>query len=79
MKKIDDLREEIINKLKASLTEEDIERIRVDYLSKKGEFTKLMGEMKTLSNEEKPAFGKSPTGTSTGLDIAQHYPKYKVT
>lgn len=58
MKKIDNLREEIVEKLKSSLTKEDIEKIRIDYLSKKGEFSKLMGEMKNLSNEEKPAFGK---------------------
>ena len=36
----------------------DLENMRVAYLGKKGSVTDLLKEMKTLSNEEKKAFGQ---------------------
>jgi len=52
------LKDEIIEKIKQSLKEEDIEKIKTHYFSKKGEFSKLMLKMRELSNEEKPVYGK---------------------
>jgi phenylalanyl-tRNA synthetase alpha chain len=42
---------------KASTTE-DLEQIRIKYLSRNGIITKLFDELKSLSGVEKPAFGK---------------------
>lgn len=58
MKNIEILKEEIILKIKSAFTIEEVDKIRVDYLGKKGAFSKLMAEMKNLSNEEKPVYGK---------------------
>ena len=38
---------------------EDLERIRVEYVGKKGYVTELLKEMKSLSNEEKKTFGQA--------------------
>lgn len=39
-------------------TNDDLEKIRVEYIGKKGYVTELMKEMKNLSNEEKKIFGQ---------------------
>lgn len=52
------LKGEIIEKIKASLTVEELEIIRNSYLSKKGELTLMMSKMRDLPAEERPAFGK---------------------
>ena len=39
-------------------TMEELEKIRVEYIGKKGLVTELLKEMKSLSNEEKKAFGQ---------------------
>ncbi len=39
-------------------TMEELEKLRVDYVGKKGSVTDLMKEMKNLSNEEKKTFGQ---------------------
>ena len=52
------LKEEIINKINETNSKEDLELVKNKYLNKKGEFSKLMGLMRNLSNEEKPEFGK---------------------
>ena len=39
-------------------TIEELEKLRVDYVGKKGSVTDLMKEMKNLSNEEKKTFGQ---------------------
>ena len=38
---------------------DDLERIRVEYIGKKGYVTELLKEMKSLSNEEKKTFGQA--------------------
>ncbi|MDY0277152.1 MAG: phenylalanine--tRNA ligase subunit alpha [Acholeplasma sp.] len=52
------LREEIVKRIKESLTVEDIELIRNNYLSKKGILSQEMAKMRDLSPEERPLFGK---------------------
>lgn len=39
-------------------TETELEQIRIKYLSRNGIITKLFDDLKTLSGEEKPVFGK---------------------
>lgn len=52
------LKDEIISKINEAVSFEEIENVRQKYLSKKGEFSKLMQSMKDLPNEDKPKFGK---------------------
>lgn len=52
------LRDEIIKKIKETLTLDDLNKLREHYLSKRGEFSKLMQKMRDLTNEEKPIYGK---------------------
>ena len=43
---------------------EELEKVRVEYLGKKGFITELMQEMKSLSPEEKKTFGQTVNGMS---------------
>ncbi len=56
---IENLRTEFDNDLKNSTESSSIEALRIKYLGRKGVIASLMGSMKDLPNEEKPAFGKS--------------------
>jgi phenylalanyl-tRNA synthetase alpha chain len=66
---IEKLKEEIRLKVEEALTKEELEIIRNNYLSKKGEFAKLMANMKDLPNEEKPAFGKLVNEAKTLIEL----------
>lgn len=55
---INALKVEILALLTTAKNLEDLEAVKLKYLSKKGEFSKLMALMKDLPNEEKPRFGK---------------------
>jgi len=52
------LKSEIINKINEAKNIKDLDNIKNNYLSKKGEFSKLMIHMRELPNEEKPNYGK---------------------
>lgn len=52
------VREEALNKLKECSDNAEIEKIRVQFLGKKGELTQLLRSMGTLSPEERPEMGK---------------------
>lgn len=52
------LKEEAVKLLEDASTVEQLDQIRVKYLGKKGELTKLLKDMGRLSNEEKPVVGK---------------------
>ncbi len=52
------LKEEFELELKNAQNSADLEALRVKYLGKKGSVTDLLKEMKSLSNEEKKAFGQ---------------------
>ena len=52
------LKSEIINKINEAQNIKDLDNIKNNYLSKKGEFSKLMIHMRELPNEEKPTYGK---------------------
>lgn len=55
--KFEALRNEIAQKLSQTEKTIDLDKIRVDYLGKKGSITALLKGMKNLSNEEKKTFG----------------------
>ena len=57
MDKISALREEFEKKLSQIVNLPDLDKVRVDYLGKKGSVTALLKGMKELSNEEKKSFG----------------------
>lgn len=58
MDNLEDLKQHILNKIKESFTVEELETIRNNYLSKKGELSLMMSRMRDLPAEERPAFGK---------------------
>ncbi|QIK70140.1 phenylalanine--tRNA ligase subunit alpha [Erysipelothrix sp. HDW6C] len=49
---------------------ETLNDVRIEFLSKKGALTKAMGQMKDLSNEEKPLFGKRVNEVKEALETA---------
>ena len=57
MDKISELREEFEQKLEQTADLVSLDKIRVDFLGKKGRITALLKGMKSLSNEEKKTFG----------------------
>lgn len=57
MKDLQAIKETVMASIKHAGTLEALEQIRVLYLSKKGEISQLMGELKHLSPEERPSFG----------------------
>ena len=59
MSKWESVKAEGLKAIEEAKTLEDIEKLRIDLLGKKGQIAALMQEMKNLSNEERPAFGKA--------------------
>lgn len=55
-------------RLETLTTQEAIEQLRVDYLGKKGEFTKILRGMGALSPEERPLVGKWVNEAKTELE-----------
>lgn len=55
---IGQLRSQFLQDLKGALTSQDLEAIKVRYLGKKGPIQALMQELKGVSSEERPHFGK---------------------
>ena len=55
--KIELLRQEIKERLSKTGSLADLDKIRVEFLGKKGSITALLKNMKSLSNEEKKTFG----------------------
>lgn len=55
--KISDLKKEFLEQLTKISSEEELENLRVSYLSRNGEIAKLMHIIKELSSEEKKIFG----------------------
>lgn len=52
------LKDDAIEKLNQVDTLNDLETVRVEYLSKKGHISLMMGKLRDLPNEERPAFGQ---------------------
>lgn len=56
--KLKELRKIAEEKILAATSPEEVEKLRVDLLGKKGELTKILKEMGKLSAEERPIIGK---------------------
>lgn len=54
-----ELKQTFLQSLAAVCNTEELEKLRVEYLGKKGLVTELMKEMKSLTNEEKKEFGQA--------------------
>ena len=46
-----------MSKVESASTSEEVERVRLDYLGKKGQITKVMSLMRTLNADDKKALG----------------------
>ncbi len=57
MKDLAMIKKAVMNSIEHAKTLEALDDVRVKYLSKKGEISQLMSELKNLSPEERPAFG----------------------
>ena len=57
--KTTELKQTFLKALSAVENTEDLEKLRVEYIGKKGYVTELLKEMKNLSNEEKKTFGQT--------------------
>ncbi len=55
---IDQIKKSFHEKLVELKTSEELEKLRVEYLGKKGEFTKILRSMGSLTPEERPEMGK---------------------
>lgn len=56
--KLEGIKNNAVSELKSSVSKEEIEKLRVKYLGKKGELTQILRGMGALSKEERPVIGK---------------------
>ncbi|AGK97910.1 phenylalanine--tRNA ligase subunit alpha [Clostridium pasteurianum] len=56
--KLEEIKNSAIAELKNSVKKEELEKLRVKYLGKKGELTQILRGMGALSKEERPVIGK---------------------
>lgn len=59
-----------LDALKSASTLEQLNEVRIAYLSKKGHFTSAMAQMRDLPNEEKPLFGKKVNDAKDSFEAA---------
>jgi phenylalanyl-tRNA synthetase alpha chain len=69
------LKNTALNDINLSQTLPELEEIRVKYLSKKGEVSLLMGKLRDLSPEERPAFGQQVNVLKETLEVALYQKK----
>ncbi|MFA5692122.1 MAG: phenylalanine--tRNA ligase subunit alpha [Acholeplasmataceae bacterium] len=67
--RIETIIKDLKTKLKDSFEIEELEDLRVKYLGKSGEITKLMPLLRNLSNDEKPAMGRLINETKTTIEL----------
>lgn len=70
MKDLSRIKDAVMALIDQAETLEALEQIRVAYLSKKGEISLLMSELRNLSNEEKPAFGANVNALKETVGLA---------
>lgn len=68
--KLDDIKQNAIDELKNIKDDIQVEDIKVKYLGKKGELTKILRGMKDLSKEERPVIGKLANEIRNTLESA---------
>lgn len=54
-----EVRKDFLAALELVTSADELERLRVEYIGKKGLVTELLKEMKSIPNEEKKAFGQA--------------------
>lgn len=64
------LRQEALNDVKEINNLQELDHIRVTYLSKKGHISLMMGKLRDLPNEERPAFGQMVNGVKQEVEKA---------
>jgi phenylalanyl-tRNA synthetase alpha chain len=55
---IEQIRKDFVQKINEASSLSELEQLRIKYLSRNGRITKLFDQLKAVSPEEKPAFGK---------------------
>src|SRR6056297_4256190 len=77
-KKLQKIQKNAIKEINNFETKEDIERIRVKYLGKKGELTLLLREMGSLPKEKRPIIGKMANEVREILEKNIEKKKYEI-
>ncbi len=67
---LDSLTKALETRLSQALSLEDIEKLRVEYLGRKGEIAALMSRLAELSKEERPAFGQAVNVVKEKITLA---------
>lgn len=67
---LEELKEEALKKITASLTEAELRDDEVHYLGKKGAFTKVMQRLKDIKNEDRPKVGAKLNAVKVRLSEA---------
>ena len=57
-KTISEVKTSFHSDLKSCKTADDLEQVRIKYLGRKGKLTELFNQFASLSNKEKPKYGK---------------------
>ncbi len=70
IKHLDELRIKALLEVEKAENLERLDMIRIQYLSKKGEVSLMMGKFKELSPEERPAFGQKVNETKEAIEQA---------
>lgn len=66
---------EATDAIKTSQSLDELEQLRIKYLSKKGDVSLLMGELRHLPQEERPAFGQAVNDVKKALEDALYQKK----
>jgi len=56
--KLENLKQEVINKIKNIKLAKELEDLKVEYLGRKGKLTKIFKDVKNITDEEKPVIGR---------------------
>ena len=66
--RIEEIKKEFREKIDLVKNEEEIEKLRVNYLGKKGEFTKVLRNMGKVDPKERPIIGKLVNEAKTEIE-----------
>ncbi len=72
------VKDQALVEVKSAVSLEDVETLRVKYLSKKGEISLMMGEIRNLPPEEKPAYGQQVNDAKQEVAKALYDKKQKL-
>ena len=67
--KLIEIKKRILQEIKEINLPEELEKLEKNYLGRKGEFTKLIKEVKNLAEEQKPIIGKFANEMKVELEI----------